>query len=116
MPSKSFKADLLKLRPDAAEDLRRNETKRKLAQALRALRKEKGLTQRDIEDRSTLSQPVISRLEAPTGALPNWDTVMRYVEACNGHMLLSLSTRAFDQEALAGTHSDDGDMLVALAV
>ena len=73
--------------------------KRKLALALRALRKEKGMTQKDIERNSTLTQPAISRLEAPTGSLPSWDTVMRYIEACNGHMLLGFSAHEFDEAA-----------------
>jgi len=90
---------LLERRPDLKADEDGHELKRKLALALRALRKQKGRTQKDIEQRSTLTQPVISRLESPRGPLPNWDTVMRYVEACDGHMLVGFSAREFDERS-----------------
>lgn len=116
MTRKSFRSELHRLRPDAAAEIKSNEMKRKLALALRALRKEKGMTQRDVESNSTLTQPMISRLEAPTGSLPNWDTVARYVEACDGHMLLGLSASEFDEAAFVSSQSDEGNMVVALAV
>lgn len=116
MTRKSFRSDLHQLRPDAALEIRNNEHKRKLALALRALRKEKGMTQKDIERNSTLTQPAISRLETPTGSLPTWDTVMRYIEACNGHMLLGVSAHAFDEAAFVDSQASDGEPVVALAV
>jgi transcriptional regulator with XRE-family HTH domain len=96
----AFRGRLHAARPDIAERARGNEVKRKLALALRALRKERGMTQRDLEARSGLTQSMVSRLEAPTGSLPNWDTVLRYVEACDGHMMLGFSLGAFDEAAL----------------
>lgn len=116
MTKKSFRSELRRLRPDAALEIKNNEQKRKLALALRTLRKEKGLTQKDIERRSTLTQPAISRLEAPTGSLPTWETIMRYIEACNGHMLLGVSAHEFDEAAFVNSQTNDGEPLVALAV
>lgn len=117
MAKKSFRSELHRLRPDVVEENRANELKRKLAMALRALRKKKGMTQKDIERKSDLTQPMISRLEAPTGSLPNWETVMRYVEACDGHMLVGFSGHEFDEAAFVESHVDDeNEMVSALAV
>lgn len=113
MPKKSFRSKLHQLRPDVASEIKGNETKRKLALALRALRKEAGFTQKDIEHRSSLSQPVISRLESPTGSLPNWDTVTRYVAACKGHMLVGFSTKVFDEKAFVSSKMCGADNIVA---
>ncbi|MCB2054853.1 MAG: helix-turn-helix domain-containing protein [Geminicoccaceae bacterium] len=111
-----FRARLLEVRPDLAERVRDNEVKRKLALALRALRKERGLTQREIEARSGLAQSMISRLEAPSGPMPKWETIMRYVRACDGHMLLGFSLEAFDEEAFLQPSNDTGNEKVVSAV
>ncbi|QFS83451.1 Helix-turn-helix domain protein [Roseivivax sp. THAF40] len=116
MARKSFRSDLNRARPDIAEATRGHEMKRKLALALRALRKEKGLTQKDIEARSDLTQPMISRLEQPTGALPNWDTVTRYVEACGGHMLISFSGAKVDETAFLDAQPPRAETVAAIAV
>lgn len=111
----SFRRRLEAARPDILERAKGNEFKRKLALALRALRKERGMTQKDVEGRSGLSQSMVSRLEAPTGSLPNWDTVMRYVAACDGHMLLGFSLARFDEAAFLG-RGEDGAAVSAVAV
>jgi transcriptional regulator with XRE-family HTH domain len=111
----SFRDRLRSVRPDIAERLPGNEFKRKLALALRALRKERGMTQRDVEGRSGLSQSMVSRLEAPTGSLPNWDTVMRYVAACDGHMLLGFSLERLDETVFLG-RGEEGSAVSAVAV
>lgn len=114
MTDTSFRASLLKARPDIADRAAANDTKRKLALALRALRKRQDLTQRDIEHRSTLSQSLISRLESPTGPMPNFDTVMRYVEACGGHLILGFSLSKLDADSY---WQGSGDQVVsAMAV
>lgn len=116
MPKKSFRSEVRNLRPDVVSDIQNNELKRKLALALRALRKEKGMTQKDVEANSDLTQPMISRLEAPSGSLPNWDTVTRYVAACGGHMLVGFSGTAFDEAAFLGAQTHPTDMVAAVAV
>lgn len=113
----TFRDKLRKVRPEIAEDAAKNKAKRELALALKALRKEKGLTQKQVEARSGLSQPVLSRLEAPSGALPNWETVTRYVEACGGHMIVGIAGHTLDASAFtakAGEASDD--IFTAVAV
>ena len=113
MPEKSFRTRVQELRPDVVREIEGNETKRKLALALRALRRKVGMTQKDVERKAGLSQPVISRLESPTGPSPNWDTVMRYIEACNGHMLFGLSTQSFDEAAFIASKKCVSDGVVA---
>jgi transcriptional regulator with XRE-family HTH domain len=117
MTEKSFRSKVLELRPDVVESKANNDFKRQLAMALRALRKNKGLTQGDIESRSSLTQPMISRLEAPTGPLPNWDTVVRYVEACEAHMLVGFSPHEFNEHNLGGSTEEAAeDVVFAVAV
>lgn len=113
MTRKTFRSRLHELRPDVSREITSNELKRKLALAFRALRKEKGMTQKDVELNSTLTQPMISRLEAPTGSLPNWETVKRYVDACGGHMLVGFSAHEFDEEAFVNATKDTEDEVVA---
>lgn len=117
MPRKSFRSELRSRRPDIAEEIKGSELKRKLALALRALRKKKGLTQKYIERRSNLSQSMISRLESPTGSLPKCGTIMRYVNACGGHMLLGFSANEFDEDDFVGASAEDRhEMVAAVAV
>ena len=117
MAEKSFRSQLLERRPDVVREIETYELKRKLALALRALRKEKGMTQKDVERKSTLSQPMISRLESPTGSLPAWETVMRYVTACDGHMLVGFSAQAFDEQAFVKSRKNTShEMIAAVAV
>jgi transcriptional regulator with XRE-family HTH domain len=108
MKQSTLRSRLRDARPDIAERASGNEMKRKLALALRALRKSRGMTQRDVEARSGMTQSMISRLEAPAGALPNWETVLRYVEACDGHMLLGFSLDAFDEAKVVGHEAGEG--------
>ena len=113
MAETSFRSRLLERRPDVVPEIETHALKRKLALALRALRKEKGMTQKDVERRSTLSQPMISRLESPTGSLPAWETVMRYVTACDGHMLVGFSAQAFDEQAFVKARKNKADQMIA---
>jgi len=64
-----------------------------------------------------LSQSAISRLEAPTGALPTLETMMRYVSACNSHMLFSFSEQEFEERAAESSAEDHKhDVITAVAV
>jgi DNA-binding phage protein len=80
------------LRPDVAKLILEDARKRAIALQLRALRKSRGMTQRDVERLSGLTQPAISRLESPSGALPHLETVERYVHACSGKVELVITT------------------------
>ena len=96
-PVKNFRAELRRLRPDVDREIRKNNVRRQLALALRFLRKSKKMTQKDIEQNATLTQSAISKLESPSGPFPTLETIMEYVKACNGHMLLSFSTHEFNR-------------------
>jgi hypothetical protein len=113
----SLKDRLRAARPDAVEALDRDRAKAEIAKALRALRKARGLTQKDVEARSGLHQTVISRLEAPTGPMPGFDTVLRYVSACRGRMVMGFSLDGSPEAALRKAMSaSSGTLVAALAV
>lgn len=97
-PSRSFLQELREANPAGADLLDRNEAKANIARSLRAMRKARQMTQEEVSTASGLTQPLISRLEAPTGPMPDLNSVMRYVSACGGH--LSLDFR-LDQTATA---------------
>lgn len=99
----TFLQELRQANPAGAELLDRNAAKANIARALRALRKARGLTQAEISEASGLTQPMISKLEAPVGSIPQLDSVMRYVTACNGHLNLD-----FRLEEMAGVQQDAG--------
>jgi transcriptional regulator with XRE-family HTH domain len=79
--------------PASAQRMSKILGKHQIALQLRSLRKQSGLTQRDVEAISGLSQPAISRLEAARGALPQIETIERYVAACNGRIDIVISAR-----------------------
>ena len=107
-PVKGFRAELRRHRPDTDREIRKNNVKRQLALSLRSLRKTRKMTQKDIEKNSALAQSAISKLESPLGPVPTLETIMKYVQACNGHMLLSFSTRQFNGTDTA-THEFNAD-------
>lgn len=78
-----IRKDIETARPHLAERMERNSRKRELALALRAVRKRAGLTQARVAEISGMKQSRISKLEAPTGAMPETETIHRYAEACN---------------------------------
>ncbi|SFQ05317.1 helix-turn-helix domain-containing protein [Tranquillimonas alkanivorans] len=104
-----FRARLRMARPDIGPRAEKQAMKRDLALALRALRKRQGLTQKDVEARSGLTQPLISRMESATGSLPTLETLMRYAEACNGQVTLSL--RPLVEGELADAAEEEGIVL-----
>lgn len=85
-PTRSFLQELREANPAGAELLDRSEAKANIARSLRAMRKARNMTQEEVSAASGLTQPLISRLEAPTGSMPELNSVMRYVSACGGHL------------------------------
>ncbi len=85
-PTRSFLQELREANPAGAELLDRNEAKANIARSLRAMRKARNMTQEEVSEVSGLTQPLISRLEALTGSMPDLNSVMRYVSACGGHL------------------------------
>lgn len=82
----SFLQELREANPAGAELLDKSEAKANIARSLRAMRKARNMTQEEVSTASGLTQPLISRLEAPTGPMPDLNSVMRYVSACGGHL------------------------------
>lgn len=56
--------------------------------ALIRLRKNKGLSQRQVADRAGWHKSYVSRLESGQGGVPDIATFMRYVEACRASSVL----------------------------
>lgn len=71
---------------DLAREIAAEAPQRKLALALRSLRKRAGLTQAEVARVSGLAQPHISRLESATGPSPSPETLRRFAQACNARM------------------------------
>lgn len=67
----------------------RNAPKRKLALALRSLRKDAGLTQEQVAARSGLTQSHVSKMESATGPMPTTESLNRYADACGSDLCLS---------------------------
>ena len=72
----------LHARPSLVEGLLQHDKKRRIATALRRIRKAKGLTQVQVAERAGWGQPFVSKLEKLTGEAPEEKTIQRYVEAC----------------------------------
>lgn len=103
-------------RPEIAESLRDNAVKAKLALDLRRLRKQFGLTQKDVSKISGLTQPMVSRLESPTGNMPNSLTLLRYIKACGGHLAIAdIETSEFPADGFALIGEADLEEEVATA-
>jgi len=96
----TFRDKLRAANPEIAERSDLHDIKESLARSLRSIRKSKGIVQTQIEARSELAQTAVSRLEAPRGALPNLDTLRRYLEACGVEMKFDLQ-----EDAVGGTFS-----------
>jgi transcriptional regulator with XRE-family HTH domain len=58
-------------------------TKEAIAQALRDLRQHAQLTQADLVRRTQWARSVVSRLESPSGPLPDLTTIALYARACD---------------------------------
>lgn len=83
MKINQIERDILAERPQLKASLERNRRKRDLALALRAVRKQAGLTQTDVARISGMKQSAISKLESPMGPMPETETIHRYAAACN---------------------------------
>jgi transcriptional regulator with XRE-family HTH domain len=68
--------------PKLAQSWRDHESRRKLSSILLAMRKESGLTQRQLADKLNWKQPQVARLESATGPWPNRENLRAYTEAC----------------------------------
>lgn len=74
---------------ELAASYERNAPKRRLALALRSLRKEAGLTQAQVAAQSGLTQSHVSKMESATGPMPTTESLNRYADACGSDLFLS---------------------------
>lgn len=75
--------------PAGAALLDQQRAKADLAMAMRAMRKTKQMSRTELRRASEeldwpLTQSMISRLESPTAALPDLESLVRYAAACGG--------------------------------
>lgn len=84
--SGSFLQELREANPAGAGLLDHNAAKADIARSLRGMRKARRMTRGEVSAAAGLTQPMISRLEAPLGPMPDLDSVMRYVTACKGRL------------------------------
>ena len=84
--------------------------KRELALALRALRKSANLTQRDVADRSGLTQSHISKMEAPDGPMPTDDSKVKYAKACGADVLIGFP----ETGTRRSQHGEEGEFACAV--
>lgn len=111
-----FTEELLALRPDVAEEDRKHRRKGRIARQLRSLRDARGLTQAEIAAASGLKQSVVSRLESLTGPVPKWQSIERYVAACEGYMALIISADPIDAaEIERHVRETDGDQALVIS-
>lgn len=85
----SLKSIMLAEDPKLEAEYDQTAIKRDIALMLRALRKKAGLTQTELAVRTGLSQSHISKIEAPTGGLPEIESCARYVHGCGQSLLIS---------------------------
>ncbi|MFC0199058.1 hypothetical protein [Paracoccus rhizosphaerae] len=69
--------------------------------ALRAMRKSKQMSRTELRRASEelgrpLTKAMVSRLESPTAALPNLESVLRYAAACEAKVELSFLFKTAD--------------------
>jgi transcriptional regulator with XRE-family HTH domain len=62
------------------------ERKRGVAMALAQYRHERGVSQKDIAERTGWDKGFVSRLEGAQGGVPETKTLARYVEACGARL------------------------------
>lgn len=82
--------------------------RRQLARQLRETRKARGLTQREVAERSGMNQSQIATLESPRGGMPLLETIQRYMRACNAPVYIGFPHPGDIAREDAGA-DEDGD-------
>jgi len=67
---------------DARARARETTVRRTLAHLLKSMRREAGLSQTELADRTGMKQPAIARIESVTGPWPAQETLAAYAHAC----------------------------------
>ena len=99
----SFREDLERDLQDpefrkAFEDAR---AMRRLIEQVVALRKEVGLTQKELAERIGTTQSAISRLENYRDEVPSLDLIRRIAEACGKHLRIEFTDEPPDDSSLS---------------
>lgn len=74
--------DILRERPQVNKLWLETEPRRRISLMLVRLRKERGLSQKQIAERAGWDKAFVSRLESSSDRVPDSDTVARYAKAC----------------------------------
>ena len=77
-------------RPELARAWEQKSPLREIAIALTKLRRDAGLTQRQVAEKAGWKQPYVARLESGLDHMPSPETVARFAEVCNAEAGLIL--------------------------
>jgi transcriptional regulator with XRE-family HTH domain len=78
--------ELLQADPEFRKLWEASAPKRAIATALVRMRKEAGRSQSEVAKKAGWDKAFVSRLEGPTGPMPDTTTLIRYADACNHAM------------------------------
>jgi transcriptional regulator with XRE-family HTH domain len=93
-----YVAEQIAASPTFAEELAHAREGTRLGLALTELREERGLTQREVSERTGIKQPMLARIER--GQMPTLPTLRRIAQALNARVIIAPDT-AIIVEAIA---------------
>ncbi len=95
-----YVAEQIAASPTFAAELAKAREGTRLGLALTELREERGLTQREVSERTGIKQPMLARIER--GQMPTLPTLRRIAQALNARVIIAPDT-AIVVEAIAET-------------
>ncbi len=100
LPLQQYVAEQIAASPTFAAELAKAREGTRLGLALTKLREERGLTQREVSERTGIKQPMLARIER--GQMPTVPTLRRIAQALNARVIIAPDT-AIVVEAIAET-------------
>lgn len=85
-----YVAEQIAASPTFAEELAKAREGTRLGLALTELREERGLTQREVSERTGIKQPMLARIER--GQMPTLPTLRRIAQALNARVIIAPDT------------------------
>src|SRR3546814_2727420 len=82
--------------PDVRARWRTTDAKREIALMLSGVRKQAGLSQKQVAERTGWDKSFVSRLEGASGGVPDTETIARYVAACGATVGMVIGRQADD--------------------
>ena len=82
-----YVAEKIAASPTFADELARAREGTRLGLALTEMREERGLTQRDVSERTGIKQPMLARIER--GQMPTLPTLRRITQALNARVIIA---------------------------